>query len=107
MENQIIDIAGSFTEEVLSWVLESVEDILNGKTIESSKTFNEGTRLEEKISMLLRDDDRIVITMNSFGFEVVYSWKIDRDVDEFFALADFRLEGGDLDETWISSSSYV
>ena len=91
--------------DLWSWLIETVDQIMIGERTEAEKIFSESP-FTSSIKITLQEDDRILVDMNSFGFGVSFSWQIVKNGKDF-DLSDFRMEGGDFDETGICSSAHV
>jgi hypothetical protein len=76
----------------LNFAMNSVEEIINGRETQVSKTFPDGSKIEVRM-----EGDRVMVDMTSFGFDVSYSWKVERLAEGHVSLVNFKLEGGDID----------
>lgn len=78
-------------DEFWDWLIEEVSNIINGKKTNTEKKFHEGNVFETSFAVH-KEDDRIHVSMGSFGYEIVYSWRIHIEPNGRHSMVDFRLE---------------
>lgn len=79
-------------DHLWSWLIEQVEQIAIGKPYESELVLHEEPFPAAMAIEFV--DDRIHVKMESFGFNISYSWKLFVDKKGVKYLDDFRVEEG-------------
>jgi len=105
--NTLSEVGGQ-DDEMWSWLIEEVSNILGGEKLEAELKLTESGPFESFMKVHM-EGDRVFVDMQSFGYGIVYSWKVQTDIDGEFSFDDFRLEGGDLHvaESTQRSSAHV
>lgn len=79
-------------DHLWNWLIDQVQRIATGQSYESELVMHEEPY---RASMAVEfTDGRIHTTMESFGFNVSYSWKLSKDSRGVKFLDDFRIEEG-------------
>jgi hypothetical protein len=72
-------------------LLGEVTHIINGEKTNTEKKFHDGNVFQTSFAVH-KEDDRIHVSMGSFGYEITYSWKIHIEGNGRHSLIDFRME---------------
>lgn len=105
--NTLSEVGGQ-DDEMWSWLIDEVSSILGGEKLESELKLTEDGPFESFMKVHM-EGDRVFVDMQSFGYGIIYSWKVQTEDDGEFSFNDFRMEGGDLHvvESTFSSSAHV
>lgn len=86
-----ISLLGNNDDELWDWLMAEVTSIINGEKTNTEKKFHDGNVFETSFAVH-KEDDRIHVSMGSFGYEVAYSWRIHKESNGRHSMVDFRLE---------------
>jgi len=92
--NTLSEVGGQ-DDKMWPWLIDEVSNILGGKKLEAELKFGEDGPFQSCMTVHMADG-RVYVNMESFGYGIVYSWKVEVEDDEHY-FDDFKLEHSSLE----------
>lgn len=104
-EQTVINLlsTGDVDDLLWTWLIEQVELIVSKEPFEKKKILQDGA-FESSMELDFKEN-RIYVSMNSFGYGLQYSWELCHDHEDDVYLGNFQIENTPFEEGGIDYGS--